>query len=424
MIFASSAVKAQDGAGLTYSPYSVFGIGDLYPQGTTRERAMGGVGIAGRDPRYINLMNPAAISARDTLSFVFDAGMVADNRVFRQGDLKSANNTLNINNFSCSFPVYKSFSVLFGLTPYSTVGYDYSYEIPDPDLMATAGFINYLSSGKGGIYQGFAGFGVEFWKRISIGAEVMLNFGNISKDSYMGFSDATFRSMNSGYDMELRAVSGKLGVQYDQPVGDLHLTLGATYRTSSKLKGYVKDYKYATLGSVVDTVYNRVDTLSALGNVSLASEIGVGISLKKPEKWLAEFNYIRSDWTSSGFDTASGFANVGGSVFSTQVSQSFRAGFEYIPNRNDLRYYLRQCAYRMGAYYEQSYYKLDGNSVNSYGLTLGVTLPVFRWYNGISIGVDLGRKGSRTGNMTMENYASVVIGFHIHDMWFRKVRYQ
>ena len=101
MIFASSAVKAQDGAGLTYSPYSVFGIGDLYPQGTTRERAMGGVGIAGRDPRYINLMNPAAISARDTLSFVFDAGMVADNRVFRQGDLKSANNTLNINNFSC-----------------------------------------------------------------------------------------------------------------------------------------------------------------------------------------------------------------------------------------------------------------------------------------------------------------------------------
>ena len=142
MIFASSAVKAQDGAGLTYSPYSVFGIGDLYPQGTTRERAMGGVGIAGRDPRYINLMNPAAISARDTLSFVFDAGMVADNRVFRQGDLKSANNTLNINNFSCSFPVYKSFSVLFGLTPYSTVGYDYSYDIPDPDLMATAGFIN------------------------------------------------------------------------------------------------------------------------------------------------------------------------------------------------------------------------------------------------------------------------------------------
>ena len=66
---------------------------------------------------------------------------------------------------------------------------------------------------------------------------------------------------------------------------------------------------------------------------------------------------------------------------------------------------------------------LDGNNVNSVGLTLGVTLPVFRWYNGISIGVDLGQRASRKNNMIRERYATFTVGFNIHDIWFQKPRY-
>ena len=120
---------------------------------------------------------------------------------------------------------------------------------------------------------------------------------------------------------------------------------------------------------------------------------------------------------------APGFSSVGKSSFSSSVSQSFRAGFEIVPNRNDIRYYLRRCAYRAGVYYDQSYYKLDGNDVNTIGITLGVTLPVFRYYNGISLGVDMGQRGSKKNNMIRERYAMFVIGFNIHDIWFQKPRY-
>ena len=110
-------------------------------------------------------------------------------------------------------------------------------------------------------------------------------------------------------------------------------------------------------------------------------------------------------------------------IVSSSVSQSFRAGFEIVPNRNDIRYYLKRCAYRAGVYYDQSYYRLDGRDVNTIGLTLGVTLPVFRWYNGISLGVDLGQRASKKNDMIRERYAMFVVGFNIHDIWFQKPRY-
>ena len=85
---------------------------------------------------------------------------------------------------------------------------------------------------------------------------------------------------------------------------------------------------------------------------------------------------------------------------------------------------MRRCAYRIGAYYDRDYYKLDGNTINSYGLTFGVTLPVFRLYNGLTLGVELGQKGNLNKNMVMEQYIGFSIGFSIHDIWFIKQRYE
>ena len=415
---------SQDGADNAFSPYSIFGIGDLSPEGSARERSMGGVGIAGRDRRYINMTNPAAVTARDTLSVMFDIGLVNDNRIFRQNGIKSANNTFNINNIAISFPIWKKTAAMVGLKPFSSVGYKYSYNVDDPELLATSGFVTYESDGNGGLYQLFGSVGTTLWNRLSIGAEAIYYFGNIDKETTMRFSQSSFRTISSGYTLQLNSFGAKFGVQYEKPVDDKYLTFAATYRTGSRLNGHVTDYKYASLSSTVDTVYHNIDTLSKTRSVSLKSEIGLGISIRKPEKWSAELNYVFSDWSSSGMDVATGFANNGSSVFSATRTQSVRAGFEYIPNRNDIRYYLRQCAYRGGVYYRQDYYKLDGNAVDSYGITLGITLPIFRWYNGLSIGVDVGQRGGLKGNMVKENYATVVIGFNIHDLWFLKPRYE
>ena len=100
-----------------------------------------------------------------------------------------------------------------------------------------------------------------------------------------------------------------------------------------------------------------------------------------------------------------------------------KAGFEIPPNRNDIRYFLRRCTYRVGGYFDQSYYQVDGKNILSAGITLGMTVPVFQGYNGITFAIDLGKRGFGTGFVN-EDYLGFHVGFNIFDIWFRKPQYQ
>ena len=424
MLLMSVCSYAQEGAHSSYSPYSIYGIGDVMSEGTAFNKGMGGVGVATRNKRFINYMNPASVTARDSLSFMADFGLEQKNTLYRQGDVKSGNNTFNIYDFVMSFPIYKSSAFMVGVTPFSDVGYDFSSIEKNPEIIGNTGNISYDSYGTGGIYQLFVGAGVTLWDKLSVGAQAIYYLGNIDKVTNMNYSNSSYRSLNSGNELSISAFTGKFGLQYEQKLGDdVSMIIGATYRLGTGMKGYATEYRYANLASLSDTLRYNVDTLAGAG-VRIADEIGVGIAIRKGDKWTAEFNYLRSDWTKSGFERSRGFSVDGDSKFTSTVSQSFRAGFEIVPNRNDIRYYFKKCAYRAGVYYDQSYYKLDGNNVNSLGFTLGITLPVFRLYNGLSLGVDVGQRASVKNNMIRERYAKFVIGFNIHDLWFRKVQYQ
>ena len=419
---------AQDGTYGAYTPYSIFGVGEISKQGTAFNKSMGGTGIASRNRRFINYLNPAAVTARDTLSFMADFGLTQKNTLFSQGDLRSAKNTFNIYDFIMSFPIWRSSAFMVGITPFSDVGYDFSHIEKNQDIIGETGNITYDSYGNGSIYQVFLGAGATFWKKLSVGAEVIYYFGNVDKVTNMNYSNSSYRSINSGSDLTMRGVTGKFGLQYEQNLGgNVSMVVGATYRLGTNMNGYSKNYSYAVQSSVSDTLSFRTDTLGRNG-IRFGDELGVGVSVRGGEKWSVEVDYVRSDWRRSGIDRAAGFAVNGNMNFSTTVSQSFRAGFEIVPNRNDIRYYLKRCAYRAGVYYDQEYYKVNGNSINTYGITLGVTLPVFRWYNGISIGVDFGQRAynpdkSGDNNIIREQYVAFNLGFNIHDIWFQKPRY-
>lgn len=56
------------------SPYSRFGIGDLMPNSSVYNMAMGGISYGVSSPFFVNTANPATYTSFDTLSFVFDIG--------------------------------------------------------------------------------------------------------------------------------------------------------------------------------------------------------------------------------------------------------------------------------------------------------------------------------------------------------------
>lgn len=413
-----------------YAPYTMYGVGDFAMPGTAYNRSMGGVGIAGRTNRFINVLNPASITERDSLSFMADFSLAGDNKIFTQGDMKSVSNTFNVLDCAMSFPIYKSLSAMFGVSPYSSTGYNYSFDYDDPAIIGNAGNISYAASGKGALYQTYGALGVTLFDRLSLGAEAIFYFGSNEKTYYGLFSNSSYNGVKNGQNIQLNAFSGKFGLQYEQPLGTKDkLILGATYTMPANLRGYIEDYSYSSGAAAVDTLYHRVDTLAHNpGKLRLAGEVGVGICYTHADKFMIEMDYTRSDWTGCGFDNTPGFRgntsrSATTSVFTATTTQAFRLGFEIVPNRSDIRYYFKKVAYRGGAYYKDEYYLLDGHKINSMGITLGATFPVFKWYNGITVAVDLGQRGTISDNLIRERYVNFSVGMNIFDIWFHKQRY-
>lgn len=404
-----------DGTYSGFSPYSVFGIGQLHQPGTAWNRSMGGVGIAARNNRYINILNPASMTARDSLSFMADFGLGGRVSLFSEGSKRTLNTTFNIDDFVMSFPLWRHTAAMVGITPMSDVGYNIVYTEMDADT----GYRTFTTKGNGGIYQVFAAFAGTFWNRLSLGAQANYCFGNINKQATVDYDITSFRDIASGDSLQVNNFTAKLGLQYEQPLATgKYLTLGATYKFSTRLNG--QTIHYEERGS-----YDRIKNNYSLGDSKLymGDEIGVGLSYRNADKLLVEVDYTRTDWSRSGFSAVRGFSNVGEVAFASSVGQSVRAGFAYTPNRNDIRYFMRRCTYRGGVYFDQSYYTVAGQHVNAVGVTFGMTLPVFRWYNGITLGLDVGRRGL-SASQVKETYFGFNIGINVFDIWFQKRPYE
>ena len=422
LLAACATLTAHGQAAGTYTPYSIYGVGDLSQPGSAYSKTMGGAGVALRNNRYLNLTNPAAVTARDTLAFMADFSLYSDNKMFQQQGIKSASNTFNINDLAMSFPIWRSSAMMVGIMPYSDTGFGYSFDYTDPMLIGQTGNITYSATGTGSLYKAFAAAGVTFFKRLSLGVQWNYIFGAIDKVYSTSFNDASYNGILNGTSGKLAGSGFKFGLQYEQPVGPKHsLIIGATYSTAVNLGGTMESYRYSSGSAASDTLSYQLDQLGKDSKVRLAGELAVGISFQEKGRWVATFDYSRSDWTGSGLDAARGF--TASKDFSATVAQTFRAGFEIVPNRNDIRYYFNHVAYRIGAYHKTEYYLLNGKQVASTGLTLGVTLPIVNGYNGLTLGVDLGQRGSLTGDMIRERYINFSIGFNLFDIWFRKPRY-
>lgn len=407
---------AQSGAYTGYTPYSIYGIGELNNEGSAHNNAMGGVGIATRNRKYINTLNPASVTARDSLSFMADLGLLQTNLLLQQTGKMNVNNNVNIQNIAMSFPVYKSSAMMLGIAPFSSIGYKTMGLVEDESIISETGNIVDVWSGDGGLNRGFVAAGVTFWKKLSIGAEYDVFFGKLTKDYTRTLSNKNYSGYSGGNNLTLRGQTFKGGLQYEQNIGRYTLGFGATYRMQTKLRGYVETY--------ADTL-SVTDTLNLASGPRLGSELGVGISFKNGEIWSFEIDYTRSDWTNGKFDETRGLASSSlyGSSFTASVAQTVRAGFEITPNPNDIRYYMRKCTYRAGFYYKQAYYKYDGNTINTIGLTLGATFPIFRLSNGLTVGMEIGQRGSLQNNMVRERFINFSAGFNLYDIWFRKARY-
>lgn len=404
----------------TDSPYSRFGIGTITPPGFDRNRAMGGIGLGLRDHNYINYLNPAAYSARDSMSFIFDFGLMAHYTYTESSRLNDSYYGANFDHLALSFPVTRWWAVSAGIRPFSKVGYSIIDENYDEEI----GFINYIYSGNGGLSQLFLGTAMQFFDGLSIGANFKYIFGSIDLDRTVDFPREASFSLT---EVESRTIVNdfliELGLQYTQRLGEKsRLTLGVIFDNKSRISAENRVVKrnifpgsaeYINDSTQVSPVFT-LEEYSTKGNIVIPYNIGVGLSYRLKENLLIGVDYYQQDWTNTTFfNSSEPLTN----------SNHFHGGAEYIPDPQALRGYHNRISYRVGGYFENSYLQLQDEQLKDYGISFGVGLPLRNTRSTFNLAINAGRRGTLENNLIRENYMFLSFSVTLYDFWFMKRKY-
>ncbi|MDR0582402.1 MAG: hypothetical protein LBG31_05520 [Prevotellaceae bacterium] len=414
-LFVTVATAQNKDAVNTFTPYTFYGVGDLTPPGLSYHRGMGGIGIGMRNSRTINYLNPAALSAQDTLSFMFDFGGEMQNYYLSNGAQSSVNNSINMHHMAMSFPVWGKMVMALLVSPYSSIGYDVSRKETRPEILVESGEAIYSHQGEGGLNQLMLSLGYSFG-RLSVGGQAQYIFGSIDRFDNVSFTNATGMSqVNSGKLIKASNFAFALGAQYTQPLGKYSLTAGVVYQLRNNMRVEKTNFIYSIGGMGTDTL--RYDSQPD-ARLLVPASLGIGITFGEGAKWLAGLDYTYRDWTHAEFDAPSSRS------FKAMPEHIIRAGFEYTPNRYDIRYFLKRWSYRGGLFFENTYLQFDNTRIKNAGLTLGVGIPVGNTNNAVNIAAELGQRGTTRNGLIRERYWKVSVSLSLYDIWFLKQRFE
>lgn len=390
-----SSLSAQN----TTSPYSKFGYGLLRDNATSAQRQMGGVGYAMRSGYQVNVMNPAAYAAMDSLTFLFDMGTDMSMYWRQDGSVKNHDFGGGLDYVTMQFPVSKTIGVSAGLLPYSSVGYSFGSKI-------TNGVTTH--QGTGGLNQLYIGAGIMPLRNLSVGFNFSYLFGNVYNDVYSSQSGSTSQSLFEQV-MEVKDYHLQFGVQYKLPISRKHsVTVGVIYSPSKSLLGKTYVLKYYDTSATPDTIAPGL--VSMRGRYSLPDTWGAGVSYEWNNRLQAEVDVTYQNWAKAKFRQVDNFTD-------TKFDNRWRigAGVCYTPDHR--AGYLKRIAYRLGGYYNRDYMMVQGNHVRDYGITCGFGLPAFQ-KTLINIGFEYSQRQATPDPLLKEKYFHITLGINFNQVWF------
>lgn len=407
----------------TYSPYSRFGIGELNRPGFTQNRSMGGTGIALRSNKIINMVNPAAYTALDSMSFIFDFGLTGTSTIYESGELDSRLNNMNLDHIAIGFTITPWWKASAGITPFSSVGYNIIDPQDDPDI----GLIDYYFQGSGGLNRFYLGTSVMLFKKLSLGVNLSNIFGFIENTQSVKFPGEGFNAETySSERLVIRDMALNFGMQYHEVFNEKYfVSLGAIYDNKTSLKT-TETVLYQnmfpgrafvlgdTLNSPVISPEFILERDETEGDVIYPSRYGAGLAFGLNRKLTIAGEYQAQNWSES---------RIMGENDSLVNSSSLNFGVEFTPDPDAFRGYFNRVHYRLGGYYSNSYLRIRGEQLKDYGITFGVGLPFGGTKTTFNLGVVLGQRGTLDNNLVKENYGIINLSFTLHDFWFFKRKF-
>ncbi|MFI3298797.1 MAG: hypothetical protein R3Y49_03225 [Rikenellaceae bacterium] len=400
-----------------YSPYTMFGLGDMSASGTASTLAMGGIGLALRTPNEFNYSNPAALSAIPQNTAIFNIGAMSANYYQQTASSSTAFNTANLNDLGFAFPITRGLAMGFSLTQLSSVGYETAIIDDNPSVVENIGRAIYSYYGEGGVSELNTSIGWKVVGGFSIGATMHYDFGTLDRhwDSAITplLGETSFSDLYSVERIQVQKLRASLGMQYQFRVGyDDHIIIGATYDFKSEGVYDSKTLSYVSHYSGTDTVSYKVSDYP----ITFPEKFAAGISYNNT-KLTVGFDYSRQDWTDA-FETLS--------YIDLFLCEDYRIGASYTPDRRSVNNFFKRLTYKVGARYVTSYIGRDGYQPVDWTATCGVSMPLkAQNVSTLNLAIEYGERGG-VESILNEQYFKVVVGLSLFggdDMWFVKRKF-
>ncbi|MBG0781971.1 MAG: hypothetical protein H0S84_06860 [Bacteroidales bacterium] len=401
----------------TVSPYSRFGIGQLKSKSVnTRLHGMGGIANAVASNRFINPSNPATYTRFDSLSFLFNAGLQMSSSTYRTSTLTEKGSNASLSYFSMGFPVTRHWRVGIGLLPYADIGYNIIVSAFDEGI----GRYNYAFNGDGGLNQLFFGNGFKINDRLSVGVNLTYVFGRNTTSTLIYFPDSMLYA-NTKTEQRLLANDFMFdyGIYYTKPLAnDYQLNIGLVYGQKVNLNVKREKLVRSLFGGVDGGIEYILDTIAyqpeKKGELEMPHNLGLGLSFEKKNRWMIGMDANWHNWKTFAID---------GRPDSLQNAWNIAVGGEFTPKYTSISKYWSRVTYRMGARYNQTYLNLYGQSINEFGISFGLGLPLPRSLTTIDLSLEVGRGGTTAKNLIQETFVNFTVGVSIYERWFVKRRY-
>lgn len=404
------ASYSQSGNG-TVSPYSFGGIGDFRPQTTIENQAMGGLSMY-TDSIHVNLNNPAAYGKIKLVTFSAAGGHKEVKLKDFTNEQSSSVTTLEY--IALAFPITPKFGVGIGILPYTAVGYNVFSETTN----ATRDTVLNQFTGDGGLNKAFLSAGYEITKNLHVGATVNFSFGNLQYQSIQSIEGVQYGTI----DIRESEISG-----YD-------FNYGATY--TPRIKNKYTLFTSVTVNTQANLVSSNTERLGSF-SLSTGEEIEVrdvdlepsnlrntelkipttttfGLGFGRDKKWFFGAEYSLQAVGSFRND----FIDPGNIAY--EDASTLRVGGYFVPDYASFTSYLKRVTYRAGARTSKTGLIVNDTSINDFGITFGMGLPVGGGFSNMNFGFEYGKRGTTVADLIEETYFKVSVGLSFNDKWFQK----
>jgi hypothetical protein len=354
----------------------------------------------------INSMQPAAWARINRVRL--DAGLLYEG--FKSSD---GNRSLYLANSDFSgallaIPISTEHGIVsvLGFAPYSNVNYNLFVKGNQEGVDYQ---VNH--AGTGGISRGVVGLSYSPLPDLAIGTSLNYLFGSI--DDARIFSPLNGPGGGTSYaggvsttTMTLHGLTMSLGGQFSG-FGNISQSLSPfSFGFVVTTRGNLKTERQTTY----DFLTERDTIPAARERLTIPVAYGFGLAYQPSDRYLLAADYYAQQWGDASFN----------GIDPPEIRNSFRVGIggERLPER-DATKWLARLVYRLGFYYHSTYYKINNEPINEWGVTGGLAIPLFGDAR-LNTAFEYGNRGTTNSGLVKDTFFRMTLSVTLSEPWFQR----